>query len=92
MSYTTTLNVGHEAWLPARSVAEHVTAVVPIPNMLPEEVVPEGVVQDDDAIPELSTAAKVQVTVAEGSPVFAGTGSGESVVYGGQVSKGILSQ
>ena len=58
--------------MPARSVAEHVTAVVPRLNMLPDVVVPEGVVQDDDAIPELSTAAKVQVTVAVGELPFVG--------------------
>ena len=58
--------------MPARSVAAHVTAVVPRPNMLPDIVVPEGVVQDDDAIPELSTAEKTQVTAAVGDMPFVG--------------------
>ena len=56
--------------------------------MLPD-VVPEGVVQDDEAIPELSTAAKVQVTVAVGELPFVGaTLKGNTVVYGGQVKVG----
>ena len=84
MSVTTTLNVGHDAWLFALSVAPHVTAVVPRLNVLPD-----GMVHDDVRIPELSTAPKLHVATAVGVLPFEGDiDSGIDVVYGGHVSVG----
>ena len=50
-SDTTTLKAGHDAWLLALSVAVHNTVTVPRPKDVPDDVL-----HNDDAIPELSTA------------------------------------
>ena len=84
VSVTTTLNVGHDAWLLALSVALHVTAVVPRLNVLPD-----GTVHDDVRMPELSTAPKLHVATAVGVlPLEGDIDSGIDVVYGGHVSVG----
>ena len=61
VAVTTTLKDGQEAWLPALSVAVHVTDVEPRLKVLPD-----AGEQEDDAIPELSTAEKLQVGFAVG--------------------------
>ena len=84
VSVTTTLNVGHDAWLFALSAALHVTAVVPRLNVLPD-----GMVHDDVRMPELSTAPKLHVATAVGVlPLEGDIDSGIDVVYGGHVSVG----
>jgi hypothetical protein len=86
LSDTITLKVVHEAWLPALSLAEHETAVVPRSNVLPD-----AGLHDDDAIPELSTAAKVHVGLAVGVlPLVGMMVNGEFVEYGGHVSVGAV--
>ena len=86
LSDTTTLKVGQEAWLPALSLAEHETAVVPRSKELPD-----AGLHDDDAIPELSTAAKVHVGLAVGVfPLVGMMVNGKAVEYGGQVSVGAV--
>ena len=83
-SVTTTLKGGHVAWLPALSVAVHDTNVTPRLKVLPD-----AGEHDDDAIPELSTAANVQATVAVGVlPLVTITLNGVAIEYGGQVSVG----
>lgn len=61
MSDTTTLNVGHDPILLALSLAVHITAVVPRLKVLPD-----AGLHDDDAMPELSTAANAHVATAVG--------------------------
>jgi len=83
-SATKTLKGGHVAWLPALSVAVHDTNVTPRLKVLPD-----AGEHDDDAIPELSTAANVQATVAVGVlPLVTITLNGVAIEYGGQVSVG----
>lgn len=62
VSTTSTLKLGHDAWFPALSIAEHATVVEPRAN-----AAPEGGEQVAVRIPELSTAAKVHVDVAIGA-------------------------
>ena len=84
MSDTTTLKAGHDAWLFALSVAVHTTVMVPSPRD-----VPDAVLHNADAIPELSTALKFHVTTAVGVLPFVGvTINGDDVLYGGHVSVG----
>ena len=81
---TTTLKEGQDAWLPALSVAVHDTNVTPRLKVLPD-----AGEHDDDAMPELSTAANVQATVAVGVlPLVTITLYGVAIEYGGQVSVG----
>jgi len=84
VSTTETVNVGHEAVLPALSVAEHTTSTDPTLNVLPETDV-----HDCEEMPELSTAENVQLAAAVGVLPFVGiTTRALVVVYGGQVSVG----
>ena len=78
------VKAGQLATLPALSLAEQLTCVVPSPK-----TVPEAGKQDLNAIPELSTASNVQETVAVGVLPFEGeTVNGDKRVYGGHVSVG----
>lgn len=83
---TTTLKEGQDAWLPALSVAVHDTNVTPR-----FKVLPDAGEHDDDAMPELSTAANVQATVAVGVlPLVTITLYGVAIEYGGQVRVGAV--
>lgn len=84
MSSTITLKVGQNAWLPALSVAEHVTAVEPRLKVLPD-----GREQDETRIPELSSAANTQEAVAVGVfPLVGESRSGTVALNGGHVKVG----
>ena len=83
-SDTTTLKAGQDAWLLALSVAVHTTVIVPSPSDIPDVVL-----HNADAIPELSTALKFHVTTAVGVLPFVGkTINGDDVLYGGHVNVG----
>jgi len=85
VSVTTTLNVGQDAWLPALSVALHVTGVGgPTRN-----ADPDAGVHADDSKPEPSVAENGQVASAAGEMPSVGVVCSENVaLYGGQASVG----
>lgn len=84
MSPTTTLNVAHDPLLPALSVALHDTCEVPSPNVLPD-----AGMHDADEMPELSTAAKFQLTIDVGAlPLVGVTDRGDAIEKGGHVKVG----
>ena len=86
VSTTFTENAGQEAELPALSVAEQITTVVP---KLKDE--PEGREQDEARIPVLSTAANVHVATAVGAfPLVGVTLKGWVVLKGGHVKVGAV--
>ena len=86
VSETMALKVGHEAWLPALSVAVHVTGDAPSENTPFEERE-----QLAERIPELSTAEKLHDATAFGvSPLVGVIRSGDNVEKGGQVNVGVV--
>ncbi len=83
---TATEKRGQLARLPALSTAEQLTVVVPRLNVLPETGL-----QDDDAMPELSTALNVHDATAVGVfPLVGETMRGDIVLNEGQVRVGRL--
>lgn len=84
VSLTTTLNVGQEATLPALSVAEHTTGVLP----RSKEVLEPGL-HSIEEMPLPSTAENVHVGVAVGDMPFVGVNDSEFIAeYGGHVNVG----
>lgn len=83
VSETTTLKT-HDAIFPALSIAKQFTDETPRPNVLPE-----GGVHEDDAMPELSTAEKDHVPTAVAEfPLLGDSNNGDTVLNAGHTRVG----
>jgi hypothetical protein len=83
-SKITTAN-GHDLWLPALSMAVHVTLVVPR-----EKREPDDGLQPEYAMPELSDDVNVNVAVLVGELPVVARRSGFDTVYGGHTTVGCV--